>query len=196
MYSDSSKGLYTKYVNLHLGLAYERMSEEDYHAISGKGMSNGKYVKPSSFNLDHAIFPAMIEQGIYALDDAFSAIKAKGLFNIFNSRDRKIEEFNESNARFYSQAQCAIVIERVFSGLYRYLQFKSTVGEKSLRHINIDNGYKYLSPETVLKSENPNSKSYYSNDDQVPYLRYLAKVEQYLSDGSDVLNADEKNVLR
>jgi hypothetical protein len=47
-------------------------------------------------------------------------IKAEKLFNICKSSGG-IEEFNAQHAEDYSQAQCAIVIERVFSRLYKYL---------------------------------------------------------------------------
>ena len=106
-----------------------------------------------------------------------------------------VEEFNPENAKSYSQAQCAVVIERVFSGLYRYLQFKSTAGEEFQRHINIDNGYKYLTTESIMESDNADSHVYYSEDDEIPYLRYLTKIHSYLDGGNYLLTSSEKEVL-
>lgn len=47
VYSDSTKSEFSKYVNLHLGLAYEKMSPKDYQqkvAISAP-ISDGVFVK-------------------------------------------------------------------------------------------------------------------------------------------------------
>ena len=44
------------------------------------------------------------------------------------------------------------MIERVFSRLYKYLKFKSTTFETFQRHFNVDMGYKYLDPESILNS--------------------------------------------
>lgn len=50
VYSDSDKSVYSKYTNLHLGYAYERMSPEDYYLLRGNDISeigdNRFYVKP------------------------------------------------------------------------------------------------------------------------------------------------------
>ena len=50
VYSDSDKSVYSKYTNLHIGLAYERMSPEDYYLLMGNDISeiddNRFYVKP------------------------------------------------------------------------------------------------------------------------------------------------------
>lgn len=74
------------------------------------------------------------------------------------------------------------MIERVFSRLYKYLQFKSTTTEVFQRHINIDSGYKYLTSESIVNSDNANGRvSYYNDkaDDAVSYLRYLNKIKTY-----------------
>ena len=193
VYSDREKSRFTKYVNLHLGRAYEVMSPKDYCELSGVEQEGGTWIKPS---FDGGVLKKMVENGFNALHDAFEVIKSERDFNIFNSETQQVEEFNPDNAGNYSQGQCAIVIERVFSRLYKYLQFKSTPWEKFQRHLNIDSGYKYLSTQSILESANPESGVYYSEDDVVPYLRYALKLDEYLDDGSDVLSSDEKNVLR
>ena len=140
----------------------------------------------------------MVGAGFDALEDAFSVIKNEHIFNIFNSSKNEIEEFNPSNADSYSQGQCAIVIERVFSRLYKYLQFKSTTGEMFRQHINMDSGYKYLSTDSLLKSDNPTT-AYYSPDDEVDYLRYLAKVSEYVNGENPPnigLTSSEETVLQ
>ena len=119
----------------------------------------------------------MIDCGYSALYDAFCVMKNESVFNIFNSESGKVEEFKPVNAEHYSQAQCAIVIERVFSRLYRYLQFKSTTGERIKRHINVDMGYKYLDSESL--AENGNSLYYYDGDEGKKYLRYLNRIGKY-----------------
>lgn len=128
----------------------------------------------------------MLNAGCDALEDAFSVMKDKHVFNIFNSSTNIIEEFDPDHAQHYSQAQCAIVIERVFSELYKYLQFKSTTGEQFQRHINIDSGYKYLATDTIRNSENPNSNVYYSENDGIPYMRYLGKLAEYSNGSVDI----------
>ena len=70
---------------------------------------------------NHDIRDKMIGAGMNALEDAFSVLRNGHVFNIFNSDSNEIEEFNPDNAEHYSQSQCAIVIERVFSELYKYL---------------------------------------------------------------------------
>ena len=84
------------------------------------------------------------------------------------------------------------MIERVFSRLYKYLQFKSTTSEHFARRINIDNGYKYLTTETLRKSENKASNVYYDENDEIAglahapkYLRYLNKLKEYVDDGAN-----------
>lgn len=132
----------------------------------------------------------MVEAGCKALQDAFLVIRNEHLFNIYNSRLNIVEMFRPSESRNYSQAQCAIVIERIFSRLYKYLQFKSTTGEIFQRHINIDTGYKYLTSESILNSENDASHVYYNekdvNDGIPDYLRYLSRLEDYANDLSGI----------
>ena len=89
------------------------MSAKDYCELAGEGS-----MKPAH---DHSIRDKMIGAGMNALEDAFSVLRNGHVFNIFNSESNEIEEFNQDNADHYSQAQCAIVIERVFSELYKYL---------------------------------------------------------------------------
>ena len=137
----------------------------------------------------------MVDCGYDALYDAFCVLRNEHVFNIYNSNGNGcIEEFNPNNANYYSQAQCAIVIERVFSRLYKYLKFKSTTFETFQRHFNVDMGYKYLDPESILNSE-ANRDFYYHDSDAVKYIRYLDKLKTYTGDESDsdeVKNAKEE----
>lgn len=121
----------------------------------------------------------------------------KKVFRIVNSANNNvIEDFQEANLANYSQAQCAIVIERVFSELYKYLQFKSTTSEMFQRHININSGYKYLTTESLLGSDNDASDVYYSDSDAVGYLRYLAKLSEYANGTVNIgLTDNEKKLL-
>ena len=107
----------------------------------------------------------MLISGCEALEDAFSVIRNEKLFNIFNSDSNEVEEFNPKNIEHYSESQCAIVIERIFSRLYKYLQFKSTTSETFQRHINIDSGYKYLTTNSLKKSDH-DLKYYYDPEDE------------------------------
>ena len=112
------------------------------------------------------------------------------MLNIYNSTYNRVEEFKQSYAGQYSQSQCAIVIERVFSELYKYLQFKSTTGETFQRHINIDCGYKYFDTASLLKSENALNTTDYpraywnydgaGRDSAVEYKRYLDRIREFL----------------
>lgn len=114
---------FTKYANLHLGRAYEVMSAEDYCGLMEAPYA-GEYVKPNFVPDDPAqsgVLDKMIGAGMNALEDAFSVMRNEGLFNVFNSSTSQVEEFNPDNADHYSQSQCAIAIERVFSRLYKYL---------------------------------------------------------------------------
>lgn len=44
VYSDSDKSVYSRYVNLHLGLAYKEMPAKDYHELTGGGeLATGQY---------------------------------------------------------------------------------------------------------------------------------------------------------
>ena len=155
------------------------MSPADYNELFKNDVVDGQFVKPD-FTGGRAKFKTMLERGCAALEDAFTAIDNWHLFNIFNQETKQVEQFEPENRKNYSQAQCAIVIERIFSGLYKYLSFKSTTGESIQRHVNIDSGYKYLESESIIGSDNPNSHVYYNEDDEVPYLRYLTKLKTYL----------------
>lgn len=129
-------------------------------------------------------------------------VKKEHLFNVFNSESKRVEEFVQANASKYSQSQCAIAIERIFSGIYKYLQFKSTTSETFQRHINIDSGYKYLTTD-CLKASDHALKCYYDPTDEQnnikPYLKYLKKLNEYANpDASDPdigLTADERAAL-
>ena len=210
--------MFTKYVNLHLGRAYDVMTGKEYCELSEiEGTidaSTGKvtYVKPKfSYNSSpdrKTIKNKMVESGFKTLVDAFAVVQNEHLFNVFNSNDNAVEEFNEANAKYYSQSQCAIALERVFSRIYKYLQFKSTTSETFQRHINIDSGYKYLTTDS-LKNSDHELKYYYDEESDAntkKYLRYLKKLDFYLN-GEDVngqhvnppdigLNDDEKDILR
>lgn len=207
VYSDSTKSKFTKYVNLHLGRAYEVMTPKEYCELINEPSLNGTYTKPAADVVDKTLFSDMVEGGRKALLDAFAVIRERHVFNIFNSKTNSIENFDESNIEYYSQSQCAIVIERVFSWIYRYLQFKSTTGEAFQKHINIDNGYKYFKTESLLESDNKDSSVYYDDrksDDEdedeygykPKYLSYLKKlIDDYLKPEQSVLDSDEKEVL-
>ena len=217
MYSDREKSPFTKYTNLHLGRAYEVMSPKDwYNKVLHYGEQNpippedGQFVKDLLTEPEEetatqkrerlvnrlALMARMIDCGYDALWDAFCVMKKEGIFNIFNSRENKIEEFKISKADCYSQAQCAIVIERVFSRLYRYLKFKSTTFETFQRHFNVDMGYKYLDPDSILNSD-VNKGVYYHDSDVVKYIRYLDKLDSYSNSelGNIGLTSAEKTVL-
>lgn len=87
----------------------------------------------------------------------------------------------------------------MFSRIYRYLQFKSTTGEKFQRHINIDTGYKYLTSSTILNSDVASGRRPYYNDigegDSVPYFRYLLKLQECLDDDHIGLTESEREIL-
>ena len=88
------------------------------------------------------------------------------------------------------------MIERIFSELYKYLQFKSTTNETFPSHINIDSGYKYLKTESIMRSENSKTVAYFDDRGGTPsYLAYLGGIRKYLSDTSSILTSDEKTVL-
>jgi hypothetical protein len=94
----------------------------------------------------------------------------------------------------------------VFSRIYKYLQFKSTTGETFQRHINIDNGYKYLTTNT-LKTSDHNLEYYYDPTDEnpidegknpiKPYLRYLSAIDHYINKppSEDFFTPQERDVL-
>lgn len=140
----------------------------------------------------------MVASGFDALVDAFSVVQNEHILNIFNSDTNEVEEFVENKARYYSESQCAIVIERVFSRIYKYLQFKSTTSETFQRHINLDSGYKYLTTDSLKKSDH-DLGIYYDPNDEVEgskdYLRYLTKLKTY-EDNEDVLDENERAVLK
>ena len=208
MWDESNK--YSKYVNLHLGRAYEVMSGKEYYELTGEGRTveedgTTTYTKRNFSDIPinsetgeglnrRQVLDLMMERGFMALIDAFSVVKNEHLFNVFNNGEYEpetvicdatsdvvcetgseseivcgynepcVEEFSKTNAMCYSQAQCAIAIERVFSRIYKYLQFKSTTSETFQRHINIDSGYKYLTTDS-LKNSDHELKYYYDPTD-------------------------------
>lgn len=201
---------YTKYVNLHLGRAYDVMSGKEYFDLTTWGRTGTNYTKPKfsdaslTNEMRKTIKNKMVKSGFKTLVDAFAVVQNEHLFNVFNSNDNVVEEFNETNAKYYSQSQCAIALERVFSRIYKYLQFKSTTSETFQRHINIDSGYKYLTTES-LKNSDHGLKYYYDPDDEKKlhiksYLRYLKKLNEYVnstsSDSGIGLTAAEKAILK
>ena len=207
--------MFTKYVNLHLGTAYDVMSAREYYELTNEGKSGTSYpftyAKPNFW--DNSLTDAkrtniknkMLESGFKTLVDAFSVVQNEHLFNVFNSNINEVEEFNETNARYYSQSQCAIALERVFSRIYKYLQFKSTTSETFQRHINIDNGYKYLTIDTLKKSDHGLDIYYDLEKDseenvEKHYLRYLQKLKEYAnstpSDSGIGLTPSEKAILK
>lgn len=195
VYSDSSKSTYTKYTNLHLGASYNAMTPREYCQLmeiqpdQDEKTGDKTYYKPGSLLHDkeehNEIKRKMVKQGCLALQDAFDVIRHKHLFNIYNPVDNKIEEFNPSKVNDYTDSQSAIVIEGIFSELYKYLHFKSTTGEVFQNHINIDNGYKYLTNESLKESENPVSNLYYDESSETPYLSYISKLNSYINGSKD-----------
>ena len=199
---------FTKYVNLHLGRAYDAMQGKEYCELVGEegtedDSGNITYVKPvfSSVVDKRVLLDDMVEAGFKALVDAFAVVQNEHLFNVYNSNTQTVEEFDAKNAKNYSQSQCAIALERVFSRIYKYLQFKSTTGETFQRHINIDSGYKYLTTESLKKSDHELGIYYDFDSDEAEgidkhYLRYLNKLNSYLSSSANIgLTPDEKAIL-
>lgn len=144
----------------------------------------------------------MVRTGFETLVDAFAVVQNEHLFNVYNSNTKQVEEFDPANAGQYSQSQCAIALERVFSRIYKYLQFKSTTGETFQRHINIDSGYKYLTTESLKNSAHELDIYYDFDADEAEgidkhYLRYLNKLNYYLSPNAPNigLTSDEKAIL-
>lgn len=205
---DSDFGEYsqfTKYVNLHLGRAYDVMSGKEYCELVDSIEEGQKtYLKPTFSDVENkrVVLDKMVQSGFRALVDAFSVVQNEHLFNVYNSNSNQVEEFDSANAKFYSQSQCAIAIERVFSRIYKYLQFKSTTSETFQRHINIDSGYKYLTTESLKNSDHVLDIYYdlkQDEDDHIEkhYLRYLAKLNYYLGNTApDIgLTDDERAIL-
>ena len=190
MWDDGNK--YSKYVNLHLGRAYEVMTGKEYYELTGEGKTVSEdgtttYTKPGFSDIQdvlvrRSVLDRMMESGFKALIDVFAVVENEHLFNVFNSESKVVEEFTSANASRYSQSQCAIAIERIFSRIYKYLQFKSTTSETFQRHINIDSGYKYLTTDSLKNSDHELNYYYDPTDEQStsehpepikPYLRYL-----------------------
>ena len=199
------KSQFTKYVNLHLGAAYDAMQGKEYCELVGEegtedDSGNITYVKPMFSSLGDSqrnVLDKMMESGFKALVDAFAVIQNECLFNVYNSNANKVEEFDPAKANEYSQSQCAIALERVFSRIYKYLQFKSTTGETFQRHINIDSGYKYLTTESLKKSDHQLEYYFDDSDEGKKYLRYLKKLQYYLTSSAPGigLTQNEKAVL-
>ena len=188
-----SMSQFTKYVNLHLGTAYDVMTGKEYCELtetSGETQPDGsvKYTKPKFSSLgdgQRTVLDKMVRGGFETLVDAFTIVQNEHLFNVYNSATCVVEEFDASKAKNYSQSQCAIALERVFSRIYKYLQFKSTTGETFQRHINIDSGYKYLTTESLKNSDHKLDIYYDFEEDESRhiekhYLRYLKKLNYYL----------------
>lgn len=81
VYSDSTKSEFSKYVNLHLGRAYELMTAKEYCALMGVEPVTEEearyYIKPEFKKESNAqdVGVAMLNAGCDALEDAFSAMK-------------------------------------------------------------------------------------------------------------------------
>jgi hypothetical protein len=245
------KSLFTKYVNLHLGMAYDVMTGKEYCELAeiegNEDSTTGEitYVKPKFSELPlnsedpdeltrKKVLDRMMERGFKTLIDAFSVVQNEHLFNIYGVEDEMdvilcetstnviedasdeivcagttsregIEEFKSDRLNCYSESQCAIVLERVFSRIYKYLQFKSTTSETFQRHINIDSGYKYLTTDSLKNSDHDLGIYYDLKKDseenvEKHYLRYLNKLNEYVnstsSDSGIGLTASEKAILK
>lgn len=147
-----------------------------------------RYIKPSKLSGDSGqeVKKMMLNSGCLTLKDAFDVIRHKHMFNICNSRTGEIEEFNPANANDYTDSQASVVIERIFHELYAYLQFKTTTQHTYQKHVNIDNGYKYLTNESLSLSDNPDTHLYYDDDSPIPYLSYLTKLKEYVIGNSEL----------
>ena len=102
MWDDGNK--YSKYVNLHLGRAYEVMAGKEYYELTGYGRtgdnaSSFSYTKPkfSDIPMDsetedglnrRKVLDLMMKFGFRALLDAFAVVRNEHLFNVFNSETK------------------------------------------------------------------------------------------------------------
>ena len=194
-YSDSDKSIFTKHPSLHFGHAFNVMSPKEYCEFIGGGeLDFGEFVKPPFMGIEDkgGFLKNMLERGCKTILDAFKVVRAEKMFNVYNSRTQKVEEFKSANANDYSQGQCALAIERIFARIYEYLQFKATTTESMEKHINFDVGFKYLTTDSILDSDN-GIVSYY-DPMAGGHSYYIDKVASYLG-SSDVLDDDEKEVL-
>lgn len=194
VYSDSSKSTYTKYINLHLGSAYDAMTPREYCQLMDIPPEIGEdgnkvFMKPSALFMDDdehgRVKEKMVRRGCLALQDAFSVMRHKHSFNICNSTTGQVEEFNPEHLEEYSDSQAALVIERLFSELYDYLHFKTTSDDVIQSHVNFDNGYKYLTDESLSQSENPITHLYCDRGSRTPYLPYVSRLLKYIADSRD-----------
>lgn len=165
------------------------MSGREYWELTDDGKVDDTYTKPifSEVERKRELLDKMVKSGFDALVDAFSVVQNEHLFNVYNSNTKMVEEFNPRTANFYSQSQCAIALERVFSRIYKYLQFKSTTGETFQRHVNIDSGYKYLATDSLKNSDHELGYYYDLEQDsqdgvEKHYLRYLNKLRGCLDE--------------
>ena len=236
---NADKSMFTKYVNLHLGRAYDVMSGKEYCELMEISPVDGKYVKPKFSDIEdeaqrRRVRDKMMERGFKTLIDAFSVVKNERLLNVCSIEQEKVdvicdftednsvvgcsedvggrivcdidnmctcvEDFSPDNMEHYSQSQCAIALERIFSRIYKYLQFKSTTSETFQRRINIDSGYKYLTTDS-LKNSDHDLNYYHDGQSEKQYLRYLNKLNFYLNGKEHVtppdigLTDDEQAVL-
>ena len=178
------------------------MTGKEYFDLTGEGRTGEeapfRYEKPDFLDIDNKrdFLDQMMQNGFLTLVDVFAVVQNEHLFNVFNSETKKVEEFDPSKESQYSQSQCAIAIERVFSRIYKYLQFKSTTSETFQRHINIDSGYKYLTTDSLKKSDHDLGIYYDPEDEEGKnYLRYLTKLKTY-ENNRDVLDENERAVLK
>ena len=106
VYSDSSKSDFSKYVNLHLGRAYDVMSAKDYCELTDSSPEEDKYVKPDWGDISPdektSLKLKMVQKGCQALVDALSVADEKKILNIYNSNTSTIEEFRQDNLDGYS----------------------------------------------------------------------------------------------
>ena len=166
----------------------------EFTHTSGQKPEDGKYSKPEGIPTPGQLV-AMVGAGFDALDDAFKVVKERHLFNILNSSTNTVEEFKPAEAKYYSQAQCAIALERVFNGIYEYLQFKTHTGCTYPRHVNVDNGYKYLDTESLLGSDHEVGVYYDPSDRGKDYLRYLHVLDKYANDSGFGFTDYERAIL-
>ena len=99
VYSDfENHSNYTKYVNLHLGAAYDSMTPREYCEFMGDSPIDGIYYKPGSFPMNgKKSLSDMLNKGCLALKDAFEVIKHKHVLNIYNTSTKRVETFDKNH---------------------------------------------------------------------------------------------------
>lgn len=179
-YVDDTASQFTRHCNLHLGAAYEAMSPMEYCQLMGVAQgADGTWTRPAFSDPSHGVRDAMLRRGCETLADALAVVGLEQDLMVWNSSANRAEVFQEENSASYSQAQCAVAIERVFLRIYQYLHFRSTTKWDVPARVSLDSGYKYLTTETLMRNDN-GGQVYFDPSDEVSYLRYLGKLGEFL----------------